>query len=266
MLGRSYAALAIVAAVCALVTAPGAGAGADRSALIFTLQEIRSAAATYDPQVLLPTKVPPGVAFADLAGICNPPGTGGPRCRHFIEYVTRRIDGRSAFQLFVYDGRVSSGVVAALMRHDGTVNGSTSKFTAGTFAGTRERQWNHSFKIGGVDTYVWQAGAKTYALSVRFLDNGKQAYPGTNPTSIIASFASVRGAKPLPPPVRVTVPDVIGLDYMQAVQALSKAGLKVQGVKVTAPTPDVRGLIIATSPQAGASLSRGTTVTVTLAV
>ncbi len=156
-----------------------------------TAREIRSLAALTYPDVLLPTRFPPKVAMADLGGNCSSLGVGGPPCFAVLEYVTA--SGKSAFQLAVHNGHVTDKIVAALLRHDGKF-GSTSAFKAGRFGGTRERQWDKSYKAGGNDEYVWQSGAHTYALIVHFLDSGAQSFPGTVPTAIVASFARVAGA------------------------------------------------------------------------
>jgi len=161
-----------------------------RSDAVFTLAEIRGLMAQYHPNALLPTRVPPRVAFVDVGGGCSSLGVGGPPCFAHLEYHVRRTGGVSAFQLAIYDGRVASKVVRALLRHDGKF-GSTTSFTAGRFAGTRERQWDKQYKVGGVDAYVWQYKTTTYALIVHFLDNGAQSFSGTVPRTIIASFSPV---------------------------------------------------------------------------
>jgi hypothetical protein len=183
---RSSVVLATIA--CALAGGAGSAAAPSRSAPRFQLAELKSLAAATYPDVLLPTRLPPKVTIADLGGNCGSLGVGGPSCFARLEYTT--VQGVSAFQLALYEGHVASKIVAALLRHDGKF-GSTSMFHAGRFTGTRERQWNRNFHVGGVDTYVWQSGAKTYALLVRFLDSGAQAFTGTNPTAIVASFSGV---------------------------------------------------------------------------
>ena len=228
------------------------------------LAEIRSLAAATYPDVLLPTHFPPKVTIADLGGNCGSLGVGGPPCFAVLEYTTSQ--GRSAFQLALFEGHVAGKVVAALLRHDGKF-GSTRAFSAGRFAGTRERQWNHSFKAGGVDTYVWQSGAKTYALVVRFLDNGAQAFPGADPPAIVASFSSVKGAKPatiFSAPSTTTMPDLFGMTQEQAVAAAKKAGIdtKLRIGQMRAGTPSEVGRVARTVPRAGNPVSPGDVVTV----
>jgi hypothetical protein len=187
---RPRAWIVVTAVACALAWVAAAGAVRTRSDVVFTLAQIRGLMAQYHPNALLPTRVPPRVAFVDVGGGCSSLGVGGPPCFAHIEYLVRRTGGVSAFQLAIYDGRVASKVVRALLRHDGKF-GSTTSFTAGRFAGTRERQWDKQYKVGGVDTYVWQYKTTSYALLVHFLDSGAQSFPGTVPRTIIASFSPV---------------------------------------------------------------------------
>lgn len=184
-----FSASSVAVLICAMVCVVGAAATGSRTSSRYSLAEIRALAALTYPDVLLPTRFPPKVTLADLGGNCSDLGVGGPPCFARLEYVTA--NGKSAFQLGVFNGRVESKIVAALLRHDGKF-GSTSAFKTGRFAGTRERQWDKSYKAGGNDTYVWQSGAHTYALVVHFLDSGAQSFPGTVPTAIVASFAGVR--------------------------------------------------------------------------
>jgi len=216
------------------------------------------------PGVWLPTRLPPKIAFAGIGFQCGSLGVEGRPCLASLEYVTTRTGGHAAFQLVVWNGRVSGNVVQALRRHAGKF-GTTSSFTAGSFSGTRVRQWDKTYKVGGADGYVWQHRTTTYLLMVRFLDSGALAFPGTVPATIIASFAPVSGATPVvpPSPANVTMPDLVGLTTSAAIAAGTKAGLPVRRIgSVPAPTPEQVGLVVSTSPKAGASVPRGTLVTI----
>ncbi len=254
------------AVTCALVCVGLAGASGARSSLVFSVAELRGAAAATHPGVLLPTRLPPRIAFADIGAFCNGPGLGGPPCFAMLSYTTRRTGCCEAFQLAAYNGRVAGKVLAALKRHDGKY-GSTKAFSAGRFAGTRERQWNRTFKIGGVDTYVWQYGKFTYALAVLFRDSGALAFKGTKPLAIIASFSSVAGAKPpaLPAgaPAKV-MPHLVGLTLEAALAAAEKAGILpwLHTFDVPAPAPELVGRVVSTVPAAGVSFPAGSSVTV----
>jgi hypothetical protein len=223
------------------------------------------AAASY-PKALLPTRLPPKIGFADIGFSCSTLGVGGPPCVASLHYITRPTAGKGAFQLAIFNGRVASKVVQALLRHDGRF-GTTSSFTAGRFAGTRERQWDKPLRIGGVDTYVWQHKETTYALIVRFLNSGAQAFPGTVPRTIIASFSPVAGAAPkvLPSAATVTMPNLVGLTEAAAIAAGNKAGVDVRRFGTApAPTPAQVGLVVSTFPGAGASVPRGTLVRINI--
>jgi hypothetical protein len=253
----------VTALLSALASVGGAGALESRSSVTFTIAQIRGLIGQQHPNALLPTRLPPKIAFVDVGGGCSSLGVGGPPCFASLTYITRRTGGASSFQLAIYNGKVKTKVVEALLRHDGKF-GSTTSFTAGRFAGTRERQWNKSYEVGGVDTYVWQYKTTTYALIVRFLDSGAHAFPGTVPKTIIASFTSVKGAAPPPAPVprTATMPNVIGMTFKAAVDAIFKAGLDARRIEdVPAPTPDLVGKVVDTSPKAGVKAPYGSIVT-----
>lgn len=266
---RAWIAITITAVACGLASVAGAGAAETRRADVFTLAEIRGVAAQLHPNALLPTRVPPRIAFVDSGLGCSSLGVGGPPCFAALTYHTRRTGGARAFQLAIYDGRVASRVVRALLRHDGKF-GTTTHFTAGRFAGTRERQWNKHYKVGGVDAYVWQYKTTTYALIVHFLNSGAQSFPGTVPRTIIASFSSVTGAKApsLPPaPAELIMPDVRGMTEAAAIAAVHKTGLEVRRFgTVAAPTPEQVGLVVDTSPRPGESVPKDTLVTISIGV
>lgn len=95
--------------------------------------------------------------------------------------------GIEAFHLRIYEGRVAAKVVLALLRHDGKA-GAKAPFTAGRYTGTRERQYDPRYKVGWVESYVWQTEKWTYLVEVHFRQSGAPDYPGTNPKSIIAPF------------------------------------------------------------------------------
>jgi hypothetical protein len=253
----------VTAVSCAFAGVVGANAATSQSAAIFSLAQARGLMAQYHPNASLPTKVPPGIRFVDVGGNCSSLGVGGPPCYARLEYVTGRTGGKSAFQLAVYNGTVRAKVVQALLRHDGKF-GSTSAFTAGKYAGTRERQWNKAYKVGGVDTYVWQYRTTSYALLVRFLDSGAMAFPGTVPKTIIASFTPVKGAASLPPPPpnQVTMPNVIGKTPEAASDIIFKAGLDARRIdQLPAPTPDLVGKVVQTAPKPGVKAAYGSIVT-----
>jgi hypothetical protein len=266
--GRPRAWIWVTAVICALACVV-ASAATSRSAIILSLAQARGLMAQYHPNASLPTKVPPGVRFADVGGSCSSLGVGGPPCFARLEYITARTGGKSAFQLALFNGTVKAKVVQALLRHDGKF-GSTTAFTAGKYAGTRERQWNKAYKIGGVDTYVWQYRTITYALLVRFLDSGAQAFPGTVPRAIIASFTPVKGATPPPAPpptAQVTMPNVIGKTPEAASDIIFKAGLDARRFgQVPAPTPDLVGKVVQTAPKPGEKAAYGSIVTLYLGV
>lgn len=261
--GRPRAWIGVTAVSCVLACVVGASEATSRSAIIFSLAQARGLMAQYHPNASLPTKVPPGVRFVDVGGNCSSLGVGGPPCFAALHYITARTGGKGAFQLALYNGAVRAKVVRALLRHDGRF-GSTSAFTAGGYAGTRERQWNRAYKVGGVDTYVWQHRTTTYALIVRFLDSGAQAFPGTVPRTIVASFTPVKGATPTPAPAPRTaiMPNVIGMTFRAAADAIFKAGLDARTIEqIPAPTPDLVGKIVKTVPVAGAKAPYGSIVT-----
>jgi hypothetical protein len=253
----------VTALVCVLAYVAGAGASESRSSVIFSIAQIRGLMAQQHQNAMLPTRLPPKIAFVDVGGGCSSLGVGGPPCFAALAYITRRTGGARSFQLAIYNGMVKTKVVHALLRHDGKF-ASTTSFAAGRFAGTRERQWNKTYKVGGVDTYVWQYGTTTYALIVRFLDSGAQAFPGTVPRTIIASFTPVKGATPPPAPAprTATMPNVIGMTFKAAADAIFKAGLDARRIQdVPAPTPDLVGKVVDTSPKAGVKAPYGSIVT-----
>ena len=90
--------------------------------------------------------------------------------------------------------------------------GSQTTFTAGKFSGVRERQWNKAFKVGGVDTYVWEYKTETYLIEHRFTNSGAVEYPGFVPRSVIAlrtrrCRARRNRCRPRPRPRREAHPD-----------------------------------------------------------
>jgi len=260
---RSTVWIAFTAVACALVVVAAADATRTRSSHVFTLAQIRGVVAKYHPNAQLPTRLPPKVSSVDIGFICPSPGTGAPPCFALLDYFA---PGASAepFQLFLYDGRVANKVVAALVAHDGGAWPVTA-FTAGRFVGKRERQWTKKFKVGGFDTYVWQDKLTTYALSVHFLDSGAPAYPGTVPRTVIASFSPIKAAKP-PAPAMVVMPDVIGLQPLEAILATRKAGLTGPWIRAFTPalTPDQVHLVLKTSPVAGTRMLKNATITLYL--
>ena len=133
--------IVVTAVTCALACVAAAGAMGTRSDAVFTLAEIRGLMAQYHPNALLPTRVPPRVAFVDVGGGCSSLGVGGPPCFAHLEYHVRRTGGVSAFQLAIYDGRVASKVVRALLRHDG-------KFGSTTSLHRRALRWDKGAPVG----------------------------------------------------------------------------------------------------------------------
>ena len=171
--------------VALLILASSASAASSRQALLLPLSQLRAAAGQYAPGAILPTRVPPGINQADVGAFCSAPGVGGPPCRWMLGYSSKST-GAEAFHLGIYQGRVAGKVVQALLRHDGKA-GSTVQFTAGRYTGTRERQRDARYKVGWVDSYIWQYGKWTYLVEVHFKENGLPDYRGTNPKAIIAS-------------------------------------------------------------------------------
>ena len=255
----------LVAAACLLLGASLAGAADTRVSIIVPVSQLHGLAAANYPGMRLPTRLPPKVAFADVGSGC-PTSTklGAPPCLKGLHYTTRRTGCCKAFEVAVYSGKVASSVLQALRRHDGKF-GSVSSFKAGRFTGTKERQWDKTYKVGGVDSYVWQDTSFTYVLMVRFLDSGAQAFLGTVPLDIVASFAAGSGSPTpvAPPAASVKMPNLVGLTVAAAIAAGFKAGLDVRRINdVAAPTPGQVGLVISTVPAAGASLPYGSIVTI----
>jgi hypothetical protein len=263
--GGRWVWIGATAAASVLACAAVAGASPSRASLSYTVAAVRGAMAQYHPSAYLPTRVPPKIAWVEVGGTCQGLGPGAPGCYARLEYTTRRTGGKQAFQLGLYNGHVKAKIVRALRLHDGKF-GSVSSFTAGRFTGTRERQWNKAFKVGGVDTYVWEYKTNTYALQLRFLDSGAVEYPGFVPRTVIASFAPVKGATPPPPPPpsqsQVTMPNVIGKTPEAASDIIFKAGLDARRLdQVPAPTPDLVGKVVQTAPKPGVKAPYGSIVT-----
>ena len=225
----------VVAAVAALFVS-SAAASSGRAVVLLPLAQLRGAAAQYAPGAVLPNKLPPRVTQADVGAFCNAPGVGGPPCRWMLTY-TPKSPGVEAFHLGIYQGRVANKVVKALLRHDGKA-GSTAPFRAGRYTGTRERQRDARYKVGWVDSYVWQTGKWTYLLEMHYRESGAPDYPGTNPKTIIASFGASGPSVPLPPaPVYVTVPNLVGMTKDAATAALKALGLVPASIRVPARHP-----------------------------
>ena len=253
-----------VVAVLALVLVGGAAGRVHRSSLVLPVAELRSAANMVAPDVTLPTRLPPGIAYADVGAFCNSPGVNGPPCRSMLEYVSKPTGGATAFQLAVYDGRVAAAVVRALLRHDGKA-GSTAPFTAGKVAGTRELQHDARFKVGWVESYAWESGKYTYLLVVKVREGGAPTYAGTNPLKIIASFGGVSNAPAIAvPSIYFTIPDVLGLTRAAAAAKLTALGLKVTVYTYPAESPGDVGKVIDVTPRVGRQSQRGGSVAITI--
>jgi len=179
-----------LATLCALASVADGGASGSRASLIFSVGEARGVMAQYHPSAYMATRLPPKIGWVDVGGGCQGLGPGAPACYARLEYNDRRTGGRSAFQAAFFSGHLKARIVKALRAHDGRF-GSQTTFTAGKFSGVRERQWNKAFKVGGVDTYVWEYKTETYLIQHRFTNSGAVEYPGFVPRSVIASYAPV---------------------------------------------------------------------------
>lgn len=72
------------------------------------------------------------------------------------------------------------------------------------------------------------------------------------------------GPGPAPPPRRRTVPDVRGLFYQPCCDVVTMAGLRLEVVRLTRDPAPVEGLVTGQTPDAGAHVKAGATVTVRL--
>ena len=253
----------IAACVAAGLALPTAALG-----LSFRTSAVRGALAQLHPGMSLPTRLPPRIAWAEVGGGCRTLGPGVPHCFVRLEYTTRRTGGTSAFQLAIFAGHVRGKVLSALSAHDGRF-GSTSPFRARSFSGIRERQWDKARRIGGVDTYVWESGANTYLLQHPFRQNGAPVYAGLVPRAVIGSFTSVGTGAPStaggPGATLIAMPNVIGQTPDAAAGALQQAGLSIGlSMGARAPTPDLVGKVVQTTPAAGDIVAPGAIVTLAI--
>jgi DnaJ domain/PASTA domain len=78
------------------------------------------------------------------------------------------------------------------------------------------------------------------------------------------ALADWLGPGPTPPPRRRAVPDVRGLFYQPCRAVVTMAGLRLAVVRLTPDPAPVEGLVIGQSPDAGAHVRMGATVTIRL--
>jgi hypothetical protein len=145
--------------------------------------QLRGLAQSYAPGARLPTKLPPGVTAVDV-GIASGVNRTMPRP---LYHLTFHSPTKSAFQYDFWAGHVKGGIVAALLKHDGT-RGSKTTFRAGKYSGTLEIQKNDLAKLW-IASYVWEYGAHTYMLAVQERVGGTPLYPRFSPQATIASLA-----------------------------------------------------------------------------
>jgi membrane peptidoglycan carboxypeptidase len=90
----------------------------------------------------------------------------------------------------------------------------------------------------------------------------KGTVAGTDPTGSTTSGAMITVF--ISKGTQAKVPDVLGLDYGEAVQKLAEAGLGADGRCIigSSSRPGSQDLVLNTSPDAGTGVKRGTTVTV----
>jgi serine/threonine-protein kinase len=65
-------------------------------------------------------------------------------------------------------------------------------------------------------------------------------------------------------PDEAQVPDVVGLDANDALDALQEAGFRVSQEREEVDTPDDDDLVLAQDPSSGGNLAKGETVTITV--
>jgi hypothetical protein len=179
---------ALLAGVCALAAVGSAGASSSRAGLSFPLAQARVMMRQYFPGTYMPTKLPAKIAWLEVGGGCATLGPGAPPCFVRASYQTRQTGGKVAFLAAFYAGRQKAKIIRALRVHDGAA-GTLTAFTAGKYAGSRERQWDKRYSAGGVDTYVWEYRTKTYLIQYHFSNAGVIDYPGFLPKTVIASYA-----------------------------------------------------------------------------
>ncbi len=99
------------------------------------------------------------------------------------------------------------------------------------------------------------AGAKPGTVLAQSPSDGATAAHGSQVTITVATE-----------PTAVEVPDVVGATQNTATETLSGGGLKVVVKDAPADSPDGDGVVQAQSPDAGAKVDRGSTVTITVGV
>lgn len=87
----------------------------------------------------------------------------------------------------------------------------------------------------------------------------EQATTGTTPTTT-ARITTAPATKPKPKPELVTVPSVVGLEQGSAAGEVEGAGLSAAVGYEPTQNPDEDGIVLSQSPGGGASLRRGSTV------
>lgn len=175
-----------VTAVVTIIGLSATGLAAARVADDLSIPQAHAIARQYAPDILLPAKLPPGIARVSyLQGMTFTPGIKQ------ADLGMQFHGGRTSpqFQLFFWRAPLRSAILRAMTV---TFTNPQSKyithtFKAGRFAGTRI-----SYLIGGstantVDDYAWETAGKTYVLSVVATRGGKIVNTWSK-TAVIASF------------------------------------------------------------------------------
>jgi len=107
----------------------------------------------------------------------------------------------------------------------------------------------------GMQAYVGNEGSSTVSV----IDTASNTV-----TTTLGGMNSPRGiaARPLPPPILVLVPDVVGATQAAATTAITSAGLVVGTVTQQASSTIARGSVISQDPGAGAQVVSGSAVSV----
>jgi YVTN family beta-propeller protein len=140
---------------------------------------------------------------------------------------------------------------------------------------------NGEFTISMIDTashavFGSPIAVGSFPTSIAITADGLQAYVGNEGSSTVSvidtasntvtttlgGMNSPRGvaARPLPPPILVTVPDVVGATQAAATTAITSAGLVVGTVTQQASSTVARGSVISQDPAAGAQVPGGSVV------
>ena len=175
--------------VTALVTILGlaaTGLAAARVADDLSVPQAHALARQYAPDILLPAKLPPGIARVSyLQGITFTPGIKPAELA--MQFHGSRTSAQ--FQLFVWRARLRTAIVRAMTVTftDKRSKYITRTFKAGRFAGTRIGYLSGGSTANVTDNYIWETAGKTYVLS-HFATRLGKAVNTWSKTGVIASF------------------------------------------------------------------------------